>query len=92
MAKNQAPEEKDRLFVSTLSRSYRIFMHSGKIFLALQRKQDDLATSKIPPLLPLPPLLSPIHPTVLHIFSLRLPSKSLSNTVSSNDSIFSWLL
>ncbi|WP_267921752.1 hypothetical protein [Nostoc favosum] len=29
---------------------------------ALQRKRDDLATSKIPPLLP---LLAPIHPTVL---------------------------
>jgi hypothetical protein len=34
----------------------------------LQRKRDDLATSKILPLLPLPPqppLLAPIHPTVL---------------------------
>ncbi|AUB34843.1 hypothetical protein COO91_00681 [Nostoc flagelliforme CCNUN1] len=48
-----------------------IQQNSGADYLkiaALQRKRDDLATSKILPLLPLPPLpqeLAPIHPTVL---------------------------
>ncbi|MEH1967566.1 hypothetical protein [Nostoc sp.] len=43
----------------------RSLAYCKMIFSALQRKRDDLATSKIPPLVPLSQELASIHPTVL---------------------------